>query len=644
MRCDATPDGLVRVLSALLCTLLGLLVLVPTPHAVARDHEGVSIERVETGSFPTVEVLVGAPVPPGGSPGEDSFHLSEGGEARDVTVEQLSTADLEVVLLIDTSGSMGGAPITAARQAASTFVSGLPQDVRVAVMTFDSEVRVVSGSDASREEQLAAIDTIEAGGRTSLYDSVLAGLDSLSPASPDGGGRAIILLSDGEDNESAATLQDAAERLAEADVDFKAVAYGTAWSDIEGLDTLAEAADGTITDETDPEGLVGLYEQFASTLINRYALRYESGSGGATDLAVRFNHGEVQTSGSREVILPTPTSSEEAPPEADLDAPVPTTRVEVTGLSRAALALGASLWFVALAAVALIVLWPGRVRAQLVGIARRRTPHRGLTDLASRASLIAEEGLERRGYRRGLSAALERAGIDLRPGEFVVLAASAGVGGFALGFVLHGVLIGLLLALVSGFGARLVVPVLADRRQAKFADQLGDTLQLLSGSLRAGYGLMQAVDSVAREADAPASEEFGRLVVETRLGRDMTDALAAMADRMESPDFEWVTQAMEIHREVGGDLAEVLDTVGETIRERNKLRRQVKALTAEGRMSAWVLLALPFGVAILMYFLNRPYISELWSNGLLGYLLLGTAGVMMTAGMFWMTKLVKIDL
>jgi tight adherence protein B len=642
MRCDATPDGLVRVLSALLCTLLGLLVLVPTPHAVARDHEGVSIERVETGSFPTVEVLVGAPVPPGGSPGEDSFHLSEGGEARDVTVEQLSTADLEVVLLIDTSGSMGGAPITAARQAASTFVSGLPQDVRVAVMTFDSEVRVVSGSDASREEQLAAIDTIEAGGRTSLYDSVLAGLDSLSPASPDGGGRAIILLSDGEDNESAATLQDAAERLAEADVDFKAVAYGTAWSDIEGLDTLAEAADGTLTDETDPASLVGLYEQFASTLVNRYALRYESESSGPTDLVVRLNHGERVTSVSREVVLP-PPSDEQAPPEVEPDAAVPTSRVEVSGLSSAALAVGAALWFAALAAVALIVLWPGRVRAQLAGITQRRTPQRGLTELASRASIIAEEGLERRGYRRGLSAALERAGIDLRPGEFVVLAASAGVEGFALGFLLRGFLAGLLLAFGAGLGARFAVSALADRRQARFADQLGDTLQLLSGSLRAGYGLMQAVDSVAREADAPASEEFGRLVVETRLGRDMTDALTAMAERMESPDFEWVTQAIQIHREVGGDLAEVLDTVGETIRERNKLRRQVKALTAEGRMSAWVLLALPFGVALLMYFLNRPYISELWSNGLLGYLLMGTAGVMMTAGVIWMTKLVKIE-
>ena len=108
----------------------------------------------------------------------------------------------------------------------------------------------------------------------------------------------------------------------------------------------------------------------------------------------------------------------------------------------------------------------------------------------------------------------------------------------------------------------------------------------MAGSLRAGHSLLRAVDSVASEADAPTSEEFARIVNETRVGRDLNDALDEVAERMGSDDFTWVAQAIAIHREVGGNLAEVLDAVGHTIRERNAIRRQVKALAAEGKLSA----------------------------------------------------------
>jgi tight adherence protein B len=172
-------------------------------------------------------------------------------------------------------------------------------------------------------------------------------------------------------------------------------------------------------------------------------------------------------------------------------------------------------------------------------------------------------------------------------------------------------------------GARLFVTFKADRRQAKFAEQLADTLQLLSGSLRAGYSLMQAIDAVAREADAPTSDEFGRIVVETRLGRTPTTRSTRWPNGCASRTSRWVMQAIQIHREVGGDLAEVLDTVGDTIRERDQIRRQVKALSAEGRLSGYVLLALPFAIGGIIFVTNRPYIAELTSGGLLGWGLIG---------------------
>ena len=126
----------------------------------------------------------------------------------------------------------------------------------------------------------------------------------------------------------------------------------------------------------------------------------------------------------------------------------------------------------------------------------------------------------------------------------------------------------------------------ASKRQAAFADQLPDALQLLAGGIRAGFGLMQAIDNVAGELPAPAGEEFQRVKVETHLGRDTNEALRAMALRVGSQDFEWVVEAIEINREVGGDLGEILDSVGGTIRDRNRLRRRIKSLSAEGRVSA----------------------------------------------------------
>ena len=148
------------------------------------------------------------------------------------------------------------------------------------------------------------------------------------------------------------------------------------------------------------------------------------------------------------------------------------------------------------------------------------------------------------------------------------------------------------------------------RRQAAFADQLDDSLQLMASSLRAGHSLLRAVDAVSQDAASPTAEEFARIVNETRVGRDLSDSLDEVAERMGSDDFTWVAQAIAIHREVGGNLAEVLDAVGHTIRERNAIRRQVKALSAEGKLSAIVLGALPFAIIGFIAMTNPRYLHK----------------------------------
>jgi tight adherence protein B len=191
-------------------------------------------------------------------------------------------------------------------------------------------------------------------------------------------------------------------------------------------------------------------------------------------------------------------------------------------------------------------------------------------------------------------------------------------------------------------GFRFSVSILAERRRSKFGGQLSDTLQLLSGSLRAGYGMLQALDAVAREADSPTAEEFGRVVIETRLGRNVSESLHSLARRMGNEDFEWVVQAIDIHREVGGDLTEVLDTVAATIRDRDRLRRQIRALSAEGRLSAAILFGLPFAMFLVINFMNPEYMAEM-TGSTIGRIMLGFGALLLLGGGFWLKKIVKLE-
>jgi tight adherence protein B len=264
-----------------------------------------------------------------------------------------------------------------------------------------------------------------------------------------------------------------------------------------------------------------------------------------------------------------------------------------------------------------------------------------LAGAGAAAGAAVEKVLARRGRAADGADALERAGMSMRLPDFVLAVGAVTVVLGGLGFLLGGPLLGLLLMAAGPFAAKVFLKVRASRRQAAFADQLDDSLQLMAGSLRAGHSLLRAVDSVASEADAPTSEEFARIINETRVGRDLNDALDEVAERMGSEDFVWVAQAIAIHREVGGNLAEVLDAVSNTIRERNAIRRQVKALAAEGKLSAIVLMALPFGVSGFITLTNPSYLAK-FTQSALGYALLTAAVVMLLVGALWLKKTVAI--
>jgi tight adherence protein B len=306
------------------------------------------------------------------------------------------------------------------------------------------------------------------------------------------------------------------------------------------------------------------------------------------------------------------------------------------------LVLGLAALAVALLLLSLVVLPGGPGRVPLARLDPTvAPPTSALAGAGAAAGAAVEKVLVKRGRLAAGAAALENAGIAMTLPDFVVVVAMATIGTAALGVLLLGLVGGVLLAAAVPLGARLVVKVKAGRRRARFADQLDDALQLMASSLRAGHSLLRAVDGVSQDAPAPMAEEFARIVNETRVGRDLGEALDEVAARMASDDFLWVAQAISIHREVGGNLAEVLDAVGHTIRERNAIRRQVKALSAEGKLSAVVLMALPFGIIGFISMTNPGYLEK-FTESLLGYGMLAVSAVMLLVGAVWLKKTVTI--
>jgi tight adherence protein B len=306
------------------------------------------------------------------------------------------------------------------------------------------------------------------------------------------------------------------------------------------------------------------------------------------------------------------------------------------------LVLGLASVAIALLLLVLVVLpgGPGRVPLSRLDPSMA-PPASALAGAGVAAGAAVEKVLVKRGRLVTGALALENAGIAMSLPDFVIVVAMAAVGAAAVGVLLGGILAGLVLALLVPLGARLAVKFKAGRRRARFADQLDDALQLMAGSLRAGHSLLRAVDSVSVDAAAPMSEEFARIINETRVGRDLGEALDEVAARMGSDDFTWVAQAISIHREVGGNLAEVLDAVGHTIRERNAIRRQVKALSAEGKLSAAVLMALPFGIIGFISLTNPGYLAK-FTESLMGYVMLAVSAGMLIVGALWLKKTVTI--
>ena len=562
-----------------------------------------------------------------------------------------------IVLVIDVSGSMEGAPMEAAKAAAANFVSQKRPGDFIALVTFGDTVQTVSGFTTDIEALNARIAELEASGETAFNDGVIQGINLFEQSNASALRRNIIVLSDGTDTASVTTTDDvlAAINNPNNPVRVFGVALASPEFQPDAVQQVAEAGEGLFLSTSDPAELAALYGQIQREIGNLLVVRLGSPvfDAGPVEFSVTYAGlsavETVDVSGFVTTTVPAPSTTVtfETAETFVVRSSLPISSSSLLGL--AALGLGAAIGL-------FIYILFGRGGEDAGSVFKRRLEaygRRGATEekksLFDRIPLLrlfsqkAEEEVRRRGLLSGVNSALEQANIPLSAGEAVA-------GGFGLAAV-----VGVLAALFTGnpimggvffaFGILIVIGLLnflGSREKRRFENQLPDTLTLISTSLRAGYSLLQAVEAVAAEAPNPTAREFGRAIVEARLGRQVVAALQGITTRTQSQDFEWAVMAIEIQREVGGNLAEVLQTVSETMRQRNRLKGEIRALTAEGRISAIVLGILPFAMGGFLYASNPEYIKTLFETTF-GIVALIAGGLLMIGGGLWLRKIVDIE-
>jgi tight adherence protein B len=607
----------------ILVIAMSLGVAIPAGAAVSPTTQ---VRHVDFGAFPQVRLTVVAPA------GIRPAVLENGRPTEFASMHQLGSAE-GILLAIDNSSSMKGAPLRQAKQAATSFVTKARQAGAIGLVAFGHEAlpmtRTGEGTtDVVRTIAALAPDT-QVG--TSLYDAVELSVNRLKRMSS--GTRILVLLTDGHDVGSHSSLSQATAAARDGNVIVYAIAAGKR-ADNKMLSALAQSTGGRLFDAADITQLTGTYAQLGQELDRTWQISYLS----------RARPGEWITL---------------AAPGTDAGAPV---RARVPGNADAgggpipASVVDSSISVLAAAGLAgLLLAFSGGVvirRRRLSETKRLLAPHmRKQDDKPTKddrsgrfEDLInwTEGAIDDLPGSRWLTRLVESSGIKLRVGHvpFIALGIS-----FFLGVVSTiagaGAGVALFLMLIGLASPWPLLRMAAYRRAKAFDRQLPDVLATIASTLRAGHGLRTAFRAVADGGSPPSSQEFSRVLGEERLGRPLDEAIAAMRDRIESPDLEYVATAINVQAQAGGSLATLFDTLSETVRERQRHARKVRALTSMGRMSATILISLPFGLAFLMTLISPSYMAPFYKSST-GHVLIIVCLTSMGIGALLLKRIVNV--
>ena len=535
------------------------------------------------------------------------------------------------ILVIDTSNSMHGAPIRGAVDAARAFAARRNVNQRIAVLAFNSSNELVLPFTSSEDRIRGALShTPPLAQGTHIYDAVGQAISLVQAARLETG--TVVLLSDGADTDSVLGLTDVTRLAHDAHVRVFTVGLRSSSFQPAALQQLATATGGSFSQAANPAELARIYDQLGLKLANQYVVTYRS-------LIVPGQHVRVSVAVNGFGRARTAYAAPE-PASVSLQQPLGTLiwRSSVTMLL-------VCLLVAALVGVGLFVaLRPGgsTVRRRISDFVTTAgtTEKKGRTPLASRLFAGTEQSLEQTKWWQGLKEALELADIKIPPVQLMVGTLVLTLFFMWLLATLVAGVIGLL-GLAVPFVVRGLVLHRIEKKRRLFGDQLPDNLDVVASGLRAGHSLVGGLSLVVNDAAEPSKSEFQRVVADEQLGVPLEDALNVVARRMKSRDVEQVALVSSLQRETGSNSAEVLDRVIENIRERAGLRRLVRSLTAQGRLSRWVVSFLPVGLLLAISAINPTYMKPLFTHTS-GRVVLAIGAIMIVSGSLLIKKIVDI--
>ena len=604
--------------------VIAALALLATVSGAQAGSTGSGVVRGVTAAGPhTVSVVVRAP----GDLGTTGVSAQLGDQWATVqSVRRLGdTRPLHLVFAMDSSGSMAGAPMTAAVAAGQRLLDAVGRDDEVGLVTFSATPVIVSRLTHAVPGVRTAFSQLEPSNGTALYDGILAAVRVAGHS--DAARRVIVLLSDGADTASHATLARVSRLLGQSGIELDAVGLADSGSFTAApLEQMATATGGTYVSTGSPSGLAPLFERISrDRLSNSYAVTLALPQTSARDLHVRVQGGSAAT-----VQLPAGVSG-----------------TSPSWWSEWGIVLVAVLGFAAVLGCSLVGFQLRGKRQPSLGarlspysaeLERDERKHRAsaVHDLSD----MVEERLAKRIVWQKLDMLCEQSGTSIPTGVWLfVIGACASAGALVAGGVL-----GPLVAVI-GLVAGLAVPIAvlrfkAGRRSRAFEAQLPDLLNVWASALRAGRSFSQALDTLVEEAGEPTRGEFRRAQRQVRLGVPIEQALDDLSKRVRSESFELVVLTTDVQRRVGGNVAVIFDQVADTVRKRQQFSARVRALTSMGRMSANVLLGMPFVIAGLLCLINYTYMSPLFDTHT-GHILIAIALTMMSLGAVVLRRMVK---
>jgi tight adherence protein B len=608
---------------------IALLVLVVPAAASA----AVQLRGLDTSNYPSVRGSVYS------SSGGGQPALSENGTPVAGFQAQNLGRVKAIALLIDRSQSMRGAPLVNASKAARGFVAAKQAADQVSVIAFGSRAVVLSPFTPAKLEADSALahlspDTVKG---TALFDAVAVAARQLqgNPLP----GRVMIVLTDGADNASLSSITGAITAARSANVAIYAIGIEGKGFTSDPLLQLTSATGGQYYGASSTSNLASVYNTIASALKKTWRFQYVTAARPGDRIRLSAS---IIGDGTATQSLAMPGDSPGSPEPSKLfpkDAYGPSGPLAI-GIAVAALVLFGVLFFLA----GIRGSW---VRSRIAGHLGETKGNSKQKRKERRSEMLAsvfhatESAFGNLKHWRAISRMLERADVPLRTVEFFWISTGAAIllGMLAFLFGASPVFV-LALMVIAAMGPFGWVWLKMRRRLRAFENQLPDLLITVAASLKAGHSFKQGLQAVVDEAHPPASQEFGRVLTETSLGRPMDDALAEMAERMGSKNFEFAITAVTIQRQVGGSLATLFDMVADTVRARQQFARKIRALTAMGRMSAYTLIGIPFFLAATITLLNGTYMHPLYHSHA-GHIVIMIGLMMMAIGSMILKKIVS---